>query len=181
MIENRHTDPLEMMDQNELRAKLLATSIVLSAYEIIKEMVVRRTKFLFLVGFGFGGDKYSDEYRLDVLSRHESALISSAKYLAEHYQAITLDDVDFLISLRDTRNNIAHELPSVLVDYEYADLEDVIKRTRELVFKLDNFWIYIDIGSDPAHIGTDWNSAYSNATIFVDKLNELLNIMRGKG
>ena len=133
-------------------------------------MVVPRTKFSFLIGFGYGGDKYSDDYENDVLTRHKSPLIASAKYLAEHYEAITIDDVDQIIKLRDMRNRIAHELPIVLVKEEFSELIEYVQKARELVFKLDNFWMYIDIGHDPEHSDTDWDTAYSNSTMFIDQL-----------
>ena len=170
MIDNSHTEPLNSLKPQELKSRLLATSIILSSYEIIKSMVLPRTKFSFLVGFGYGGDKYSDDYEKDVLKRHDSPLIASAKYLAEHYEAITLDDVDQIIKMRDMRNRIAHDLPTVLVMEEFPDLIEFVKKARDLVFKLDNFWMYIDIGHDPEHQGTDWDTAYSNATMFIDHL-----------
>ena len=173
MIDNRHTDPLKSLKSQELKSRLLATSIILSSYEIIKTMVVRKTKFSFLIGTGYGGDKYADEYKADVLTRHNSPLISSAIYLAEHYEAISIDDVEQIIALRSLRNSIAHNLPTVLVKHEYSELTELVKIARELVFKLDNFWMYIDIGHDPDHKGTDWDTAYSNATMFIDQLIEL--------
>jgi hypothetical protein len=141
-------------------------------------MVVPRTKFSFLIGFGYGGDKYSDDYEKDVLTRHKSPLIASAKYLAEHYEAITLDDVDQIIKLRDMRNRIAHDLPTVLVKEEFSELIKFVEKARDLVFKLDNFWIYIDIGHDPEHSCTDWDTAYSNSTMFIDHLIELADNFR---
>jgi hypothetical protein len=137
-------------------------------------MVIKRTKFSFLIGFGYGGDKYSDEYKTDVLARDKSPLIASAKYLAEHYEAISSDDVDQIVALRELRNDIAHDLPTVLVKRNYEDLREFIKKARDLVFKLDNFWMYIEIGHDPEHSGTDWDTAYSNSTMFVDHLIELI-------
>lgn len=173
MIDNSHTDPLKSLKPQEVKSRLFATSIILSSYEIIKSMVVQSTKFSFLTGFGYGGDKYSDEYQTDVLARHKSPLIASAKYLAEHYEAISSDDVEQIIELRSFRNSIAHDLPTVLVENEFYELAGIVKKARELVFKLDNFWMYIDIGHDPEHRGTDWDTAYSNATMFIDYLIEL--------
>jgi hypothetical protein len=136
-------------------------------------MVLPRTKLLFLVGFGYGGDKYSDEYETDVLKRHDSPLIASAKYLAEYYEAITLADVDQIVKMREMRNRIAHDLPTVLVKEDFSDLIKYVKIARDLVFKLDNFWMYIEIGHDPEHHGTDWDTAYRNATMFIDHLISL--------
>lgn len=178
MIDNSHTEPLNSLKPQDLKSRLLATSIILSSYEIIKSMVVPRTKFSFLIGFGYGGDKYSDDYEKDVLTRHKSPLIASAKYLAEHYEAITLDDVDQIIKLRDMRNRIAHDLPTVLVKEEFSELIKFVEKARDLVFKLDNFWIYIDIGHDPEHSCNDWDTAYSNSTMFIDHLIELADNFR---
>jgi hypothetical protein len=107
VVDNSHTDPLERLEPQELKSRLLATSIILSAYEIIKAMVVHNTKFSFLIGTGYGGDKYADEYNTDVLARHKSPLVASAKYLAEHYEAISVDDVDQIIALRGLRNSVS--------------------------------------------------------------------------
>ena len=170
VINNSHTEPLNSLKPQELKSRLLATSIILSSYEIIKSMVLPRTKLSFLVGFGYGGNKYSEDYKKDVLNRHESPLIASAKYLAEHYEAISTDDVDQIIKMRDMRNRIAHDLPTVLVKEEVTDLIEFVKKARDLVFKLDNFWMYIEIGHDPEHQATDWDTAYSNATMFIDHL-----------
>ena len=159
MIDNSHTEPLNSLKPHELKSRLLATSIILSSYEIIKSMIVQRTKFSFLIGFGYGGDKYSDDYEKDVLARHNSPLLASAKYLAEHYEAITSDDVDQIVTLRSIRNRIAHDLPTVLVKEEFSELIKFVEKARDLVFKLDNFWMYIDIGHDPDHSNTDWDTA----------------------
>jgi hypothetical protein len=175
VINNSHTDSLNSYTPEEIRLHLLVTSIILSSYEIIKSMVIKRTKFSFLTGFGYGGDKYSDEYNTDVLARDKSPLIASAKYLADHYEAISSDDVDQIVALRDLRNDIAHDLPTVLVKRNYEDLSEYIKRARDLVFKLDNFWVYIETGHDPEHSGTNWDTAYSNSTMFVDHLIELID------
>ncbi len=91
-----------------------------------------------MIGFGYGGDKYSDDYEKDVLVRHNNPLIASAKYLAEHYEAITSDDVDQIITMRDMRNKIAHDLPTVLVNEEFSELIEIVKKARDLVFKLDH-------------------------------------------
>jgi len=173
VIDNSHTDLLESYTTEEIKSLLLATSTILSAYEIVKSMVLRRTKFSFLTGFGYGGDKYSEEYETDVLVRDKSPLIASAKYLAEHYEAINLTDVMGIVALRSLRNDIAHDLPSVLVKYDLESLITNVSKARDLVFKLDNFWMYIEIGHDPEHQGTNWDTAFSNSTMFVDRLIEL--------
>lgn len=72
-------------------------------------MVIKRTKLSFLIGFGYGGMKYSDEYNTEVLARDKSPLIASAKYLAEYYEAISGDDVGLIVALRNIRNDIAHD------------------------------------------------------------------------
>lgn len=173
MINNSHTDLLESHTTEEIKSLLLATSTILSSYEIVKSMVLGRTKFSFLTGCGYGGDKYSEEYQTDVLVRDKSPLIASAKYLAEHYEAISSADVMGIVALRSLRNDIAHNLPAVLTKYDLESLKSHVSKARDLVFKLDNFWMYIEIGHDPEHRGTNWDTAYSNATMFVDRLVEL--------
>ncbi len=170
MLNNSHTRPLSTIEAEDLSARMLATSIILSAYEIIKSMVIPRTKFSLLTGSGYGGDQHSDKYETDVLSRHLSPLNASVKYLAEHYEAIQDEDVDQIIALRNLRNQIGHELPKVIVEFESAVLFEHVRLARKLVFKLDNFWMYIEIGCDPEHSDTDWDTAYSNSTMFIDHL-----------
>lgn len=173
LINNYHTNLLDSQTPEETKALLLATSTILSSYEIVKTMVIGKTKFSFLIGAGSGGDKYSEKYQIDVLSRDNSPLISSAKYLAEHFEAINSADVDSIIALRSIRNNIAHDLPSVLLEHNLQALKSYVSKARDLVFKLDNFWMYLEIGHDPEHRGTNWDTAFSNSTMFVDRLVEL--------
>jgi len=173
LINNSHTNLLDSYTPEEIKARLLATSTILSSYEIVKSMVLGRTKLSFLVGFGYGGDKYSEEYQTDVLARDKSPLIASAKYLAEHYEAISSADVAGIIALRSLRNDIAHDLPAILLEHNLEALKSYVSKARDLVFKLDNFWMYIEIGHDPEHRGTNWDTAYSNSTMFVDRLMEL--------
>ncbi len=71
--------------------------------------------------------------------RDKSPPTASAKYLAEHYEAIGSTDVMGIVALRTLRNDIARYLPTVLVEHDLESLKSHVSKARDLVFKLDNF------------------------------------------
>ena len=52
--------------------------------------------------------------------------------------------------LRQHRNPIAHDLPRMLPQMDAAASDALLSSASESLFRLSNFWVYIDVGADPA-------------------------------
>ncbi len=50
----------------------------------------------------------------------------------------------------------------------------LLSRARQALFRLSNFWVYIDVGSDPEFTSPniDWDKAYGEDLIVLDQIIE---------
>jgi hypothetical protein len=88
----------------------------------------------------------SKNYEEDVLARHKNVFGASLLYLRDHFEAISSDDLNAIQILRQHRNRIAHDLPRMLPHMDSAANDALLSRARASLFRLSNFWVYIDIG-----------------------------------
>jgi hypothetical protein len=157
-------DTEKILDKERIRINLLLASLYLSAFEILKNSIIEGT-YEFLVD----EEEISDEevnkwqevfdpavvfvsqkrYR-EQLREYERAvglapgqrdrlgLIPSCQWL-QGMNVLTEDEVDEIRNIRDRRNEIAHELPDLLVRQGFEVDIDRFQRIRELLAKVDTF------------------------------------------
>lgn len=75
-------------------------------------------------------------------------------------EAIDSEDVLTILALRKHRNDLAHDAPSMLHKLDIKHHLHLLEKTNKALFKLSNYQIYIDIGSDPEfkNKGIDWDT-----------------------
>lgn len=111
--------------EDKLRAKLAPESVMLglvragcflAAYELIKSKIVDKVHDFYWNGFENGRHLYNEaEYQRQVLSRDpKSKYRASCVWLVDAH-ALTSEQVASLVEIRQHRDEIAHELPKLLI------------------------------------------------------------------
>ena len=142
-----------------LQAKLAPESIAqtliragcfLSAYELIKNEVVDGVRGFFARGFKDGQQLYDEtEYQTDVLSRNlKSRYRASCDWLVQ-MGALTTAQAVALENIHTHRQEIAHELPKLLVDPDFEVRADLLLAAVDCVRSLGIFWGRISVDCDP--------------------------------
>lgn len=117
--------------------ELVRAGCFLTAYELIKTQVVDAVHDFFWCGFEDGNNLYDEAtYQRDVRSRDpKSKYRASCLWLIE-MQALTVEQVETLERIHAHRQEIAHELPELLVDPDFSVdvrlLADAIECVRAL-------------------------------------------------
>lgn len=155
----------------ELNRNLVYAGLFLVAFELVRELVINRVKG-FYANTTFGPGMLFRTYEQDVLARHKHAFEASLLFLRDHFEAISPDDVMAIQALREHRNVIAHELPRILPIMDPSENERLLLRAREALFRLSNFWVFIDIGADPEFKSKalDWKQIAGEDLMLLDHI-----------
>jgi hypothetical protein len=109
------------LDPDVLRSSLLSATMFITAFELLKDCIVDRVRGFYTLGWG---DKTatSPECEQAVLVRDKKrrALPASLDWLREH-QAIDETDLEIFTRLANIRNQLAHELFSVVTGQAPSD------------------------------------------------------------
>jgi hypothetical protein len=128
----------------------------------------------------FGEGLPFKSYEHDVLSRHKNVFEASLLFLKDHFEAISSDDLNAIQELRKRRNKIAHDLAAMLSTMNPADNRRALSQARDALFRLSNFWAYIDVGADPEvrALGVDWNEVAGEEFILLDRIIKQMDHIR---
>jgi hypothetical protein len=164
---------LYSLSPGELNRNLVHAGLILMAFELVKTLVVERVK-AFYDGVTFGEGLPFKSYEHDVLSRHKHVFEASLLYLKDHFEAISADDLSAIQALREHRNDIAHHPPRLLPNMDQLESENMLSNARESLFRLSNFWVYIDVGADPEFTSQniDWQAVAGEDLILLDHIIE---------
>lgn len=142
MIYNKEKDRLgweKFFSPPVLRENLIAASIFLAAFELLKSAIVGRIRSFFGDKFRNGEWIASDEYKRECLDLDKSPLRASLMWLKK---MAAIDDADIVEvnAIREHRNDLAHDLMKYLGT---ADAEVDIRllgRIHALVIKVERWW-----------------------------------------
>jgi hypothetical protein len=153
--------------------------LILVAFELVRKLVVNRVA-AFYDHMTFGEGLPFKTYEHDVLARHKHVFEASLLYLKDHFEAISAEDVVAIQALREHRNKIAHDLVSMLPTLDRVESAQMLSNAREALFRLSNFWVYIDAGADPEvkALNVDWDKAYGEDLILLDEIIAQTAILR---
>ena len=132
-VDQNIEEQLALFNGEVLTANLTKAALYVLAYELLKNTLMDRPK-----GFFSLGDE--NAYKTQVLSLHPSPLVASCRWL-EGCGAMTPEDTQGVLLLRDHRNEIVHELPNVLLTPRKQVDEQKLSRALELLCKVDRWWI----------------------------------------
>ncbi|MDQ7903062.1 hypothetical protein RB614_00820 [Phytohabitans sp. ZYX-F-186] len=173
---------MEKEFEDLLRAKLSPEAVTLtltragcflSAYELIKSEVVEKVHQFFWRGFQDGQHVYDEErYRQTVLFRSpKSKYRASCAWLVE-MGALTAEQVATLEQIQEHRQEIAHELPKLLIDPTFDVRADLLVAAVEIVRKLGVFWGSIEVDTSAEWDGkeVDYEGIKSGSYLLMDYL-----------
>lgn len=97
-------------------------------------------------------------------------------------EAIDSEDVITIQSLRKHRNDLAHELPDMLNNFDINDYLPLLEKTDKALFKLSNYRAYMELGSDPEfqNKGINWDTLKGHEYLIFQRVLEEINELRGK-
>jgi hypothetical protein len=130
----------EFLNPEILKTKLISTSIYLAAFEILKDSIIERIETFFTDSFGPQGNILSPEYKTEVESKHKSKVRASLEWLKDQ-EAITADDIEAFNKIRESRNEVAHEIPKLLGGESSVDLAQQFEQMVALLRKIEVWWI----------------------------------------
>ena len=162
---------IEDMKPENIRRHLSLAGLILLSFELVKKLVIVRVK-KFYANTVFGPGMPFKTYEDDVLSRHRDVFEASLLYLRDHFEAISADEMNAIQELRKYRNRIAHELPQLILDMDAAQNELMLIKARACLFRLSNFWAYIDVGADPDFRDIDWGTIAGGDLMLLDQIIE---------
>jgi hypothetical protein len=133
-----------------LRFNLIAASIYIATFEILKDSIVERIKDFFTNGFDQDGLRVDPEYQSEVLSKNCSPVYASLKWLKD-MKAIDEADTAAFDRVKEPRNKLAHALTSVLLHEGLPpDFAERFNEVISLLDKIESWWIVnVDIATDP--------------------------------
>jgi hypothetical protein len=152
-----------------LQHNLVLAGLYLVAYELLRGSIVGRLRLFFAPG-GVDADPGS-EYGAKVLALYPKDVFHASCLWLRENQAISEADVVDLQGIRDHRNELAHELPSFLVEVERVVDVRRLERIRSLVTKVEHWWIReVEIPTHPDFDGQQIadNDIRSGVAMFLD-------------
>lgn len=147
----------EFLDPDNMRPRLIAASIFIAAFELLKSSIVDRIANFYRTGLEWS-QRERQEYEGKVLSRNRSTLYASLNWLAEQ-AAIGDEDLAVFERVKQCRNTVAHELLSVVGGT--GALPDFDQRFEEMVSllkRIETWWIReVEIPTDPDLAGQEFD------------------------
>lgn len=135
----------EKMSPPVVKANLLAASLFLTAFEMLKAVLVDSLK---------GFTSIDGAYETEVLGLHKKKFAASCLWYLKQ-GVLTQHQVDDLHAIREHRDKIAHELPNLLFDPKAKISLDLLLRSRTCMQVLAKFWFSIHASTDPQFDGQD--------------------------
>lgn len=148
-----------IFNPERLRMNLLLTSLYLTAFEVLTNTIIQRTDDFFVSitnDFPHSPKEHqqlrarmTNEYKQEVGVKFSTPanhkLVPSCQWLQIN-GVLNAEDIDEIKEIRNHRNSLAHDLPElVLSDVDLVVNLEHFMRIRELVRKIQLFWIRIDM------------------------------------
>ena len=166
-------DGAKLFTPEILRTNLLLSSLYLTSYEILKVAIIEGVKDFFIYQTPITDDEekellksvdpklverfresyekevseYEKEIGISIDDRDKLGLIPSYKWL-QRQDALSEEEVEEIRLIRDHRNEIAHELPGLLIGEGFDIQLEHFQRIRTLIHKIDVFWARNDVMFD---------------------------------
>jgi hypothetical protein len=178
-MENKSDNYNKLLSPELTRSILMAAAIYLTAYELLKSSIIEEINKIFFVGEVYKNITMKKQYDTEVLSLDKSVFTASCKWL-NNMGAITNEDIQTILSLRELRNTIAHQLPEFLVDDNINITVNELIKIYEILAKIDSWWIReVELPTNPDFVHFDNAElekleVHSGTMIVVNHLIELL-------
>lgn len=168
---------LEDLSAEQLTRGLTYAGLVLTAFELVKKMVVRPIK-VFYADITFAPTSPFKSYEQDVRFRHPNEFEACLLYLRDFMEAIDSADLATIQELRKHRNELAHDLVARLPDLQIDDYRSLWERVDRTLFKMSNYRTRMDIGADPEFRWIDnWESVKGNEYLLFEAVKERVSVI----
>ena len=148
----------EFLDPEILRPRLVTASFFITAYEVLKGVVVGHVQSFYQCGFDKDGPKYSADYGSGVRSKDQDLLRACLKWFEEQ-GAIDQDDMNTFADIRSKRNALVHEMPDFIAGRADPGHLAVFPKLLQLLQKVDKWWVLnVEIPTDPELVYRSDNS-----------------------
>jgi hypothetical protein len=139
---------LQKLAPETIRGGLVRAGIFLAGWELLKAQIQDSVRGFYLVGCDADGLRYSEDYTSRVLAKHPSVFEASLLWLVDQ-GALDATQATQVRPLRDKRNEVAHELPKLLIDPAHEVPLQALQQMRELLAGLGRFWGRIEVDISP--------------------------------
>ena len=120
--------------------RLITSSLFITAFELLKESIVGRIKDFYSNSLIPDNDDLSVEYQERVLSKSKSPVYASLAWLKES-EAIDSSDIESFERLKKIRNELAHELPNIVLGEKELSLKAHLEEALNLLIKIEVWWV----------------------------------------
>lgn len=178
-MDNRSYNYDKLFSPELTKSILMAAAIYLLTYELLKSSIIGEIKNFFGVGVGYENQTMQQKYESEVLSLDKSVFVAPCKWLHK-MEAITQEDIQTILSLRELRNKIAHQLPDYLIDANANITVDELRKIYNILVKIDSWWIReVELPANPDFAHFDHEEietlvVHSGPMIVVSHLIDLL-------
>jgi hypothetical protein len=133
-------DTNKLLNSDAIRNNLILSSLYLTAYELLKDAIIDNIRAFFSFEYK-GGKAISDEqYKDEVVRVHKDLMHASCLWLKRN-GIITESEVKEVQNIRKHRNQVAHELPRLLIDADLNLNIGYFVKIRELLEKIELWWV----------------------------------------
>jgi len=122
-----------------LRTNLISASVYVTSFEILVDSITERVKQFYSPIFD-ENNHIDPKYEIDVLRKNKSVTYASLQWLKES-GAISDEDIEKFIRVKELRNIITHEMPKMLVDGLPSDINERFNDMVSLLDKIEKWWI----------------------------------------
>lgn len=133
-------DTSKFLNPENLKSNLMIASLYLASYELLKASVIDNIAGFFSTDYIDGKLIPTQQYHDEMKKRNKDSLKASLLWLVD-MEAITPDEAEEIHGIRRHRNEIAHELPKLLIDSESNLHLEYFVRIRELLGKIELWWV----------------------------------------
>lgn len=175
-------DNIDSCTEEDLTRLLSYSGFILLAFELVKRLIVNPIK-LFYADTTFGEGTTFKTYEEDVLSRHKNEFEACLLYLRDFMEAIDSSDVLTVQILRKHRNELAHNLPSIIKSIEIENYITLLENTDKVLFKLSNYQAYMDIGAEPKlqNQGIEWKTLKGPEYVLFESVIQKISLLKDSG
>lgn len=156
-------------DDGFLEGQLMLCSLFLIAWEMLREALRGH-----LEGFFAEGHEFKDDDIKHIIPKEHKKLFEGTKALNnqleiwKNFGTISDQEIEFIQSIRGTRNKVAHKLAYFIVDDDFPVIEmEWIIGVRNIIHKIDNWWLRnVEVDINPMLLDVDldkvdFDKAYS--------------------
>lgn len=132
----------KLLSSQILKDNLISISLFLTTFELFKKRVIDMTELFFSNGFDENNEYIinNEEYFKKVISKNKSKIYAALLWFKE-LEAIDSNDIDAFDTIRQHRNELAHNTFDFISDAKKNLDFTKFSRLLDLLFKIERWWV----------------------------------------